>query len=1728
MKDLKFTSILMAIACLFLLSQTSYAQTSADCQSEVNLSVGAGCATAIPYEAFNTWRPSCMVIKQNGMTMAVIAGSGTFTTPKVNCSMMIDSVWLDTIRQVKINTYLVPMWTISCSGGTPDTIYADLSQIPSLCNADTLVRDVAGVGTAQPINGRVVLNATQAPECKHSNRNALDGDLIFVDTIETLTIKQNVQKVERVDTFSHTENLRWVKGTVILNLNGAISIVHGITPVNGKKTVLSCGQAGSLSGIFGATPLSGPNVLKPGEYEYNSYTPDRSNLCWGTLNVEYKLWPDVGSRKDTLSCVDVTFFDRSPEGGHYDYQAHTGQKLEDVCEWAEQIYTGGSSRVAPTSSVPGVGAMRSAARVQWEVNSLVRHCYTHTVTAKDRYIKDFNWLCDTVVKERTFYADKPGHGGVSDAVLTKDTLMITPLILDSIHFPDSFVVMKCGILDGHSPDEIAEYLYKAFNHFGNRDVPVITGATPATANSNSGYIYQGPCSAFASQYDNYGLTAAGISHNELWEKVFKGADYNNWGVQKAFPYAKRTTKTTDNGLRTKLSTLIAAGDVTRASSFGYSVDEVYIPINKVVCNIAGSYIDLEPINVCGGEYKIFRNWSLVDWCTGTTREETQIIKFVDAEAPVIVGINGGTKKSYFAADSVRLSNGALVEVRDASVTSPWGCYAQYYFPELNVKEHCSTAKFKFDLLDSDMKSSGTAYTSGDHVNLEWKSGEGFAYPIVRVTLHDDCGNEDQYYYYLRGADKLPPVVVVQDEINLTLTANKENGDGKADGIAKLFCADVDAGSHDGDCGAIAGCKIRLKDSGDDWADFIHFDCDDVGQQTVEFQAIDESGNTSIGWTLVNVENKISSTLVCEDITVGCTDPVHPDWIGYPHTAGICAVPELEWEDEYLVDDLCFKGKILRTWTVKDSSPRVTCVQTIYIDDTDEGGDDSKFDPSTIKFPLHHTGQTLTEAKFNKDWVVKRVLDAHGVCRDIPSVTDAEFAACSMNDAFICEMGEGTEPTWTDPACGLVGKTFEDQVVEFGEGSCQKTLRHWAVIDWCTYDAKKGDVYKDEIEYVKDFCHGYNYFRLRGPVKEDGYYSYTQELKTLDDMAPSVMADDLDVEVAAGGKSGDDCEETVTVSAKARDFCGGNEIESTAGRVKWLVSVTLVDHEGNALAAPTTNHTISTGLEDGYSTAAISLTGNAGEYYRVKWTGTDGCNNSSQRSHTVRFLDVKAPSIFCIGELSTSTMNTDGSSEIWANDFAEAFDCNGDEAYVWFKDEDGNLVPGLTFTCADLDSAGSTAISLQVFAVDAAGNESFCNVSLRIIDGSNACGFGDVEGAAFIGGEVRNEIGDMVESAVVSMKNESMMTSTDGIYAFSNNPTGISYELNAEKSDDHLNGVSTLDLVLIQKHILGLESLDSPYKVIAADVNSDEKVSAIDLVQLRKLILGVYDVLPNNDSWRFTDAKTTFDNPLSPFPFTESVQVNFLTEDMRNEDFIAIKIGDVSGNAIANSLIASSRNNQSITLTAEDALVNSGETVRLEISSADFDNITGLQFTLSTAGLEFVDVESGAIEMSEENIAEFDGKLTAAWFNVNSVSSESTLFTLVFRAIETTSLSNAISLGSDITKAEAYNIDNESADVALAVDAGVGLIEGTTFELFQNRPNPFDNLTTIGFQLGEAGTAKMTVFDVTGKIVTSLQGQYSRGYNEITISKSDLNTSGVLYYQLESGDFTATRKMILID
>jgi len=82
-------------------------------------------------------------------------------------------------------------------------------------------------------------------------------------------------------------------------------------------------------------------------------------------------------------------------------------------------------------------------------------------------------------------------------------------------------------------------------------------------------------------------------------------------------------------------------------------------------------------------------------------------------------------------------------------------------------------------------------------------------------------------------------------------------------------------------------------------------------------------------------------------------------------------------------------------------------------------------------------------------------------------------------------------------------------------------------------------------------------------------------------------------------------------------------------------------------------------------------------------------------------------------------------------------------------------------------------------------------------------------------------------------------------------------------------------------------------------------------------------------------------------------------------------------------------------------------------------------------------------------------------------------------------------------------------------------------LYQNEPNPFKDQTMIRFELAEAGDVLFTVTDVTGKTLKVINTIGIQGMNLLPIDADDLGATGVLYYTIESGEFTDTKKMIVV-
>jgi hypothetical protein len=83
-------------------------------------------------------------------------------------------------------------------------------------------------------------------------------------------------------------------------------------------------------------------------------------------------------------------------------------------------------------------------------------------------------------------------------------------------------------------------------------------------------------------------------------------------------------------------------------------------------------------------------------------------------------------------------------------------------------------------------------------------------------------------------------------------------------------------------------------------------------------------------------------------------------------------------------------------------------------------------------------------------------------------------------------------------------------------------------------------------------------------------------------------------------------------------------------------------------------------------------------------------------------------------------------------------------------------------------------------------------------------------------------------------------------------------------------------------------------------------------------------------------------------------------------------------------------------------------------------------------------------------------------------------------------------------------------------------------LFQNQPNPFKEETLIGFYLPEASFATLTLMDASGRVLKTIEGGFTQGYNEVTLGKSEIGVlDGVIFYRMETRTDTAVKKMLLI-
>lgn len=680
-----------------------------------------------------------------------------------------------------------------------------------------------------------------------------------------------------------------------------------------------------------------------------------------------------------------------------------------------------------------------------------------------------------------------------------------------------------------------------------------------------------------------------------------------------------------------------------------------------------------------------------------------------------------------------------------------------------------------------------------------------------------------------------------------------------------------------------------------------------------------------------------------------------------------------------------------------------------------------------------------------------------------------------------------EPVIVGDACGLIVYNYDDVLFDVAFPACYKILRTWTVLDWCQYDP----------QYPEN----------------GGRWTRTQVVKVQDDTAPVLTCpDDVVAPVSANCQTGN-----VTIPSLVADDCSPNLL---------ITNNSPYANSGGANAS-------------GVYPLGETI---------INYIVSDRCGNTTNCEVSVLVEDKSAPATVCIVGLSVNLTPMNGT--FMAMVTADAFDggsydnCTPDENLIRTirvtQDPDipSNIPPSSTQLTFDCEDAGTQFVELWL--TDEKGNTDYCVTYILIQDNLGGCPPPSASG--MVSGNIVTEYGENVEEVMVNINVDSnqVLTGIAGVFEFFNIPFGLNFTVEPEKDDDLLNGVNTLDLILITKHILGVETLDSPYKIIAADVDKSGSVTVSDLIALRKVILSISSAFPNgNTSWRFVDSDYVFPDEDNPFKedFPETMDVDNFNLQELYVDFVGIKVGDVDQTAIPNMLanVVDRDPDSELNLVMEDVAIDAGETDIIHVTAQNLSEFIGFQFTMQfdMDRIELLDLYPGDIpELSLDNFnfERFsDGYFTASWGSFSPVTDRDStiLFSLEVRARQFAKTKEVFYVSSSRTQSEAYTLTSQPADVTLEFVYRPEPIMGGGLILYQNYPNPFHETTNILFEIPDDELITFSVMDASGRLVYSYSGEYSRGKHMINLREEDLPANGVYYYRMATDTDYVVKKLILL-
>ncbi len=501
------------------------------------------------------------------------------------------------------------------------------------------------------------------------------------------------------------------------------------------------------------------------------------------------------------------------------------------------------------------------------------------------------------------------------------------------------------------------------------------------------------------------------------------------------------------------------------------------------------------------------------------------------------------------------------------------------------------------------------------------------------------------------------------------------------------------------------------------------------------------------------------------------------------------------------------------------------------------------------------------------------------------------------------------PVWERPKCSKPMLSYTDTRFKVDDG-CEKIIRLWKVLDWCQYDP------------------------VLFPGR--GLFTYTQVIKLLS------TSDGIRLQCQS---------DTVVLNSKNCDTL--------------YVKLDSAVFSSNCKIYHKIHNTSKFAVHDGANASGYYPNGITKFYYIAEYA----CGTEVKCEVTIDVRNKLQPTPYCLTGVTLTLMPVDnnndgviddGMIEVWASDLDKGswHKCPAQKLQFSFsKDKnDQNRI----YTCKDVGEN-----EVEIWITDSLGNQDVCKTIITIqnnypnipnCDGGLRGGTNSIDGKVkFLSAVVPPKLRLSLQS--VNGQRDYVTDKTNQFeFQFQNVRSKQSYLLQTSCTYADLKEIDFDDLSFLKKMIDGKVKPRSPYIWFAADINQDHVVDQLDF-HLLKHIIQFKKINLLTKTWIFIPENFLFTNPTDPFRdiMPSGIEINYLDHDMQDQNFMAIRIGDIISSAGKESDL-------------EDRML-------LVQQSADFIvSYKTIDHSFTGVSLVQFDIESGLSQYLQLDIFTLDGKI----------------------------------------------------------------------------------------------------------------------------------------------------------